>query len=87
MHIRLRFADASTEDVHFPVEIWSQGNRYDAVIAVKGPVVGARLWPEGVVPDWDATNDTWGTPPASGSSNASATTGGLSGDIGGHATP
>jgi hypothetical protein len=86
VHLRLRFADASTQDVTLPVEIWSQGDRYQAVIAVKAPVVGARLWPEDVVPDWNATNDTWGTPPAA-TAGSSATTGGLSGEIGGHAVP
>jgi len=86
VHLRLRFADASTQDVGLPVEIWSQGDRYEAVIAVKAPVVGARLWPEDVVPDWNAGNDTWGTPPAA-NARASATTGGLSGEIDAHAAP
>ena len=86
VHLRLRFNDNSTEDVDLPVEIWSQGRQYQAVIAVKAPVVGARLWPGDVVPDWNATNDVWGAPPAA-EPNASATTGGLSGEIGGHAIP
>ncbi len=86
VHMRLRFNDNSTEDVNLPVEIWSQGQRYQAVIAVKAKVIGARLWPGDVVPDWDATNDVWGTPPAA-EPDASATTGGLSGDIHGHAMP
>jgi aminopeptidase N len=86
VHLRLRFNDNSTEDVDLPVEIWSQGRQYQAVIAVKAPVVGARLWPGDVVPDWNATNDVWGTPPAADPS-ASTTTGGLSGEIGGHAIP
>jgi len=86
VHLRLRFNDNSTEDVDLPVEIWSQGRQYQAVIAVKAPVVGARLWPGDVVPDWNATNDVWGAPPAA-EPNASATTGGLSGEIGGHAMP
>jgi hypothetical protein len=25
--------------------------------------VGARLWPDATVPDWDAANDTWGDAP------------------------
>lgn len=86
VHMRLRFNDNSTEDVDLPVEIWSQGRQYHAVIAVKARVIGARLWPGDVVPDWDPTNDVWGTPPTA-EPNASATSGGLSGDIGGHAIP
>jgi hypothetical protein len=69
-----------------PVEIWSQGERIEAVLAVKAPVIGARLWPEGVVPDWNSTNDAWGTPVPLTPSTAT-TTGGLSGEIGGHALP
>jgi peptidase M1-like protein len=86
VHLRLRYADASTQDVNLPVEVWSQGDRYEAVIAVKAPVIGARLWPEDVVPDWNSTNDAWGTAPAA-AAGGSATTGGLSGNIGGHASP
>jgi hypothetical protein len=54
---------------------------------VKGPVIGARLWPEGVVPDWNPTNDAWGAPVPGVPASPPATTGGLSGEIGGHASP
>jgi hypothetical protein len=87
VRLRLRFADSSTQDVDLPVEVWSHGDRYDAVIAVKAPVVGVRLWPEGIVPDWDATNDTWGAAPPAAAANAPSTVGGLSGAIGGHPAP
>jgi aminopeptidase N len=85
--LRLRFSDASIQDVTLPVEIWSRGDRYEAVIAVKAPVTGARLWPEGVVPDWNSTNDVWGTPPAVTAATAPSTAGGLSGEIGGKVLP
>jgi hypothetical protein len=85
--MRLRFADSSTQDLSLPVEIWSRSDRYDAVIPVKGQVVGVRLWPEGVVPDWNSTNDAWGTPPAGSDVTAPSTVGGLSGEIGGRALP
>jgi hypothetical protein len=87
VRLRLRFTDSSTQDVDLPVEVWSHGDRYDAVIAVKAPVVGVRLWPEGIVPDWDATNDTWGAAPPAAAANAPSTVGGLSGAIGGHPAP
>jgi hypothetical protein len=87
VRLRLRFAASSTQDVDLPVEVWSHGDRYDAVIAVKAPVVGVRLWPEGIVPDWDATNDTWGAAPPAAAANAPSTVGGLSGAIGGHPAP
>jgi hypothetical protein len=87
VRLRLRYSDDTTQDVSLPVEIWSHGDRYEAVIAVKGQVTGARLWPEGVVPDWNAANDTWGTPPAGVPATAASTAGGLSGEIGGRALP
>jgi hypothetical protein len=61
--LRLRLSDGSTTDVRLPVQIWGGGDRYDATIAVPGGVVGARLWPDPTVPDWDATNDVWGSAP------------------------
>jgi hypothetical protein len=84
--LRLRFADNTTQDVSLPVEIWSRTDRYTALVAVKGPVSGARLWADGAVPDFNSTNDVWGTPPATNAAAAS-TAGGLSGDIGGRPLP
>jgi hypothetical protein len=61
--IRLKLNDGSAQDVKLPVEIWSHTSRYTALISVSRPVVGARLWPDSHVPDWNAANDTWGDPP------------------------
>jgi hypothetical protein len=46
------------------VQIWAAGDHYTAAIPVRGRVVGARLWPEPTVPDWEAANDVWGEAPA-----------------------
>jgi hypothetical protein len=86
VRLRLLFSDNSTQDVALPVESWARGDRQEAVLAVKGPVIGVRLWPDGVVPDWNATNDAWGTP-VGGPPAPAATSGGLSGDIGGRPLP
>jgi len=78
--LRLGLADGSTQDVHLPVDIWSRGNVFKATVAVKSAVMGARLWPDGAVPDWNAANDTWGTPPAAADltvKGRGATSGGL----------
>jgi hypothetical protein len=83
--LRLRFADNTSQDVALPVEIWSRTEQYVATIPVKGTVTGARLWPEGVVPDFNSTNDVWGTPPTTAA--AASTAGGLSGEIGGKPLP
>ena len=81
IRLRLLFRDNTTQDVAMPVEVWSQGERIEAVVTVKTAVIGARLWPEGIVPDWNATNDAWGTP-VPVTTSPSATSGGLSGEIG-----
>lgn len=64
VELRLKLVDGSTSDVRLPVQIWTEGDRYTAAIPVRGRVVGARLWPDQTVPDWNAANDTWGDPPA-----------------------
>jgi hypothetical protein len=87
VRLRLLFRDNTTQDFALPVEVWSGGDRYEAVLAVKGPVVGARLWPEGVVPDWNPTNDAWGAPVPGVPVSPPATTGGLSGEISDRAAP
>jgi hypothetical protein len=74
--MRLKFNDASTQDVKLPVEIWSHTNRYTAIIPVPRPVVGARLWPDSHVPDWNPANDTWGDAPL-GDRFSVSTAGGL----------
>jgi hypothetical protein len=66
VEMRLAFADGSTADVRLPVYVWAKGDRFDAMIPVKGPVTGVRLWPDPSVPDWNASNDAWGRPPAAG---------------------
>jgi aminopeptidase N len=78
--MRLALANGTTQDVHLPVDIWSRGNVFKATVTVKSPVTGARLWPDGVVPDWNPANDVWGTPPAAADLTAKgrgATSGGL----------
>ncbi len=62
--LRLKLNDGSTQDVKLPVDIWSRTDRYTALVTVPRPVVGARLWPDPIVPDWNRTNDVWGEAPA-----------------------
>jgi hypothetical protein len=77
--LRLQFGDGSTQDVSLPVDIWALGDRFAASVTVRAPVTGVRLWTDPFVPDWDPSNDTWGTPPPAGSLTVPATAGGLSG--------
>jgi hypothetical protein len=63
VQLRVAYADGTTQDFSLPVNIWARGNRFEAVLPVRGPVTGVRLWPDPSVPDWNATNDTWGSPP------------------------
>jgi hypothetical protein len=60
---RLALSDGTTQEVRLPVFIWNLGDRYVASVAVRAPVTGARLWPDGTVPDFDPANDTWGSAP------------------------
>ena len=62
--LRLRFADGSTRDVDYPVDVWARGPRVVLELRVTSEVTGARLWPDATVPDWEPANDTWGRAPA-----------------------
>jgi hypothetical protein len=77
--LRLNLSDGSTQDVSLPVDIWARSREFAATVAVRSPVVGARLWTDPFVPDWNPSNDTWGTPPPGVGTAGPATTGGLSG--------
>jgi hypothetical protein len=61
--VRLLLNDKTTQDVHLPVEIWARTDRYTADVVVRRPVIGARLWPDPHVPDWNSANDVWGDAP------------------------
>jgi hypothetical protein len=65
VRLRLKYASGATGDFSLPVNIWANGDQFDAVIAVPQRVIGARLWPDPSVPDWNHSNDTWGDAPAS----------------------
>jgi hypothetical protein len=77
--IRLKLSDGSTQDVSLPVDIWARSREFAATVAVRAAVTGARLWTDPFVPDWNPSNDTWGTPPPGAGAAGPATTGGLSG--------
>ena len=65
VRLRLKYATGANGDFSLPANIWANGDRFDAVIAVPARVVGARLWPDQSVPDWNHDNDTWGDAPPS----------------------
>jgi aminopeptidase N len=89
--LRLRLADNTTQDVRLPVEIWAgcpagrACDRFDAVVAVRAPVTGARLWPSRFAPDFNAANDVWGNAPDANAVTP-ATAGGLTTPVGAAAT-
>jgi hypothetical protein len=64
VRLRVAYADGTTQDFSLPVNVWARSNRFDAVLPARGNVTGVRLWPDASVPDWNASNNTWGTPPA-----------------------
>jgi hypothetical protein len=63
VRLRVAYADGTTQDFSFPVDVWARGTRFDAVIPARTRITGVRLWPDPSVPDWNPSNDTWGTPP------------------------
>jgi hypothetical protein len=63
--LRLKYQNGTTGDFTLPASIWANGDRFDAIIAVPLRVVGARLWPDPSVPDWNRSNDSWGDAPSS----------------------
>lgn len=68
--LRLKYANGRSGDFMLPANIWAQGDRFDAIITVPAAVVGARLWPDPSVPDWNHSNDVWGDAPAGDPSRA-----------------
>ena len=76
VELRLKLADGTTQDVHLPVAIWYLGDQYMATIPVRSALAGARLWPDGTVPDFNSSNDTWGSAPP-GDKAGLVSTGGL----------
>ncbi|MEP7087357.1 MAG: M1 family metallopeptidase [Gemmatimonadota bacterium] len=64
VELRLKLSDGSTQDVKLPVDIWYLGDQYTATIPVRAPLAGVRLWPDGTVPDFNSSNDTWGSAPS-----------------------
>ncbi|HYN83170.1 MAG TPA: hypothetical protein VES88_16950 [Gemmatimonadaceae bacterium] len=43
VRIRLKYASGSTGDFILPVNIWANGDRFDATLTAPARVVGARL--------------------------------------------
>ena len=83
--LRLRLADGSTRDVRAPVDLWARpaaGDRIEVSVTVPAAVTGARLWPNGSVPDFNPSNDTWGNAPAADPVGP-VTGGGMAGAIAG----
>lgn len=76
VEMRLKLSDGSTQDVKLPVDVWFLGDRYTATIPVRSSLAGVRLWPDGTVPDFNSSNDTWGNAPPE-DKMGTVTTGGL----------
>lgn len=64
VRLRLKYANGTTGDFDLPVNIWANADQFDAIISVPLQVIGARLWPDPSVPDWNYSNDSWGDAPA-----------------------
>src|ERR1700693_4281766 len=56
VRLRVAYTDGTTQDFSLPVNIWARGNRFDAVIPVRGTVTGVRLWPDPSVAGWNRSS-------------------------------
>jgi hypothetical protein len=61
--MRVKYASGKVQDIKLPVDIWAQGDTFEAVVIDPEGVSGVRLWPDPTVPDWDEKNNTWGDAP------------------------
>jgi hypothetical protein len=64
VRLRVKYSNGTTEDFELPVNIWANGDRFEAILPASMPIVGARLWPDTSVPDWNSENDVWGDAPS-----------------------
>jgi hypothetical protein len=62
VELELAFDDGTTELVKLPVEIWYDGERYAYRNRSGRSIVGARVNPDGTLPDAIPTNDAWRWP-------------------------
>jgi hypothetical protein len=63
VRLRVKYASGATADFTLPVNIWANGDRFDAILAAPTRVTGVRVWPDQSVPDWSHENDVWGDAP------------------------
>jgi hypothetical protein len=64
VRLRVKYSNGKTEDFELPVNVWATGDRFEAILPASMPVIGARLWPDSTVPDWNSENDVWGNAPS-----------------------
>jgi aminopeptidase N len=62
VELELTYEDASAELVRLPVEIWYGGNRYVYETNPGKVITGARVNPDGTLPDAMTANDAWKRP-------------------------
>jgi hypothetical protein len=62
VELQLQFDDSTTLMVKLPVEIWYSGTHYVYELQPGKAIVGARVNPDGTLPDAVSTNDSWKRP-------------------------
>jgi Peptidase family M1 domain len=63
IELELTFSDGTTQVLHYPVEVWFGGDRYQAQIPVTKQVTQARVNPDGFGPDMVPADDVWKATP------------------------
>jgi hypothetical protein len=62
VELELQFDDGTNQLVKLPVEVWYGGNQYVYELQPGKAIVGARVNPDGTLPDAVSSNDGWKRP-------------------------
>jgi hypothetical protein len=66
VELALQMSDGTTQRLTLPVEIWSQGHRYTALVGGPAKVNAVTIDPEGWYPDVERGNNRWPSAPENG---------------------
>lgn len=63
VELQLTFKDGTTKLYRYPVEIWYKSDKYVARLTTQMAVTAATVNPDGLFPDFVASNNAWAPPP------------------------
>ena len=75
VELDLRMNDGTTQHLSLPVEVWSGGPRYTAIVPGPKTVVGVTVDPKSWYPDVQRQNNRWDAPRTTSGEPAQGSTG------------